>query len=72
MVKLGYYKELFHRVLIPNAVKEELLRIKAIHLDIEQMLSNEWIEVKEIQNKEKLSELNNDLYSKILKTANEK
>jgi hypothetical protein len=56
-------KQLFGKIFIPNAVKEELLRIKKLNTDIQSHLKNEWIEIKQINDQNKLEELKNHLDS---------
>jgi predicted nucleic acid-binding protein len=52
--KLDLLKSLFDRVLIPNAVFEELSRIKALNVDINSILNYDWIQIKDIREKDKL------------------
>ena len=59
--KIDILKDLFKRIIIPKAVRDELLRIRAIHSDIESLLNQDWIEIVEIKNKQKLHDLINYL-----------
>ena len=57
--KIDILKDLFKRIIIPKALRDELLRIRAIHSDIESLLNQDWIEIVEIKNKQKLHDLIN-------------
>ena len=55
--QLDLLKQLFGNIIIPNAVKEELLRIKNLNVDIQSQLTYEWIEIKQINDQNRLTEL---------------
>ncbi len=60
LISIGQHdllKQLFGNIIIPNAVKEELLRIKNLNVDIQSQLTYEWIEIKQINDQNRLTEL---------------
>jgi predicted nucleic acid-binding protein len=61
--QIDILKGLFEKILIPVGVKEELLRIHSLHSDIEQFMKQDWVEIINIKDKQKLVELRNFLDS---------
>lgn len=55
--QVGLLKQLFGEIIIPPAVKDELLRIKAIKYDFTSFFDLDWIIIKEIKDKKALEEL---------------
>lgn len=53
--KTELLEQLFQKVIIPEAVKTELLRIKALEAEIRSFLNQSWIEVKQVHHTEEYS-----------------
>ena len=66
LISLGQFNllnELFGKIVIPNAVKEELLSIKNLNTDIQLQLSYKWVEIRQVNDQQELKELMNHLDS---------
>lgn len=56
--KLQLLAELHEKIIIPEAVREELLSIKSKKEEIKTIFNYDWIEVRKIQNKKLFDDLN--------------
>lgn len=55
--KVVLLKQLYEIVIIPHGVKEELFKIKSKRIELENLFSNDWIQVREITDLQFYNEL---------------